>query len=86
MQKVTDQVAHFMCAAAILLVFSFGGLLGGAGAGLGCGLIREVSEAGGSRITWAEVKAHFAKSLNPWVDLAFWALGGVAAALLANWT
>lgn len=78
--KVTDQIAHFVAAMIILCLFAFGGIFGGAFAGLGCGLIRELTEAGGSRITFDEVQAHFTKS-DPWIDLAFWTLGGIAAAV-----
>jgi hypothetical protein len=75
---VTDQIAHFVVGAAILLTFALGGLIGGAVAGAACGLIRELTEAGGSRIALAEIKPHFEK-LDPWIDLAFWALGGAVA-------
>lgn len=75
---ITDQIAHFVLGAAILLTFAFGGLIGGAVAGLACGLIREMTEAGGARVTLSEIPTHFRK-LDPWVDLVFWSLGGVAA-------
>jgi hypothetical protein len=78
---VTDQIAHFVVGAAILLAFAFGGLIGGAVAGAACGLIRELTEAGGSRIALAEIGPHF-KKLDPWIDVAFWALGGVFASLV----
>jgi hypothetical protein len=76
---VTDQIAHFIVAMLLLSLFAFGGVLGAAAAGLGMGLIRELSEAGGSRIAWHEIRAHFAKGSDPWIDLAFWTLGGLAA-------
>lgn len=75
---VTDQIAHFVVGAAILLIFAFGGLVGGAVAGAACGLIRELTEAGGSRIALAEIPPHF-KKLDPWIDLLFWSLGGALA-------
>lgn len=78
---VTDQIAHFAVGAAILLTFAFGGLIGGAVAGLACGLIRELTEAGGSRIALAEIKPHF-KKLDPWIDLAAWSLGGAFASMV----
>lgn len=81
--KITDQIAHFAVAAAILSCFALGGIIGGAVAGLACGLIRELSEAGGSRIALAEIGPHFAKR-DPWIDLAFWTLGGIAAALVVQ--
>jgi hypothetical protein len=81
---VTDQIAHFVVGAAILLTFALGGLIGGVVAGLACGLIRELTEAGGSRIALAEIKPHFEK-LDPWIDLLFWSLGGAAASLVV-WT
>lgn len=83
MTKITDQIAHFSVALALLSLFALGGPIGGAVAGVGMGLIRELTEAGGSRIAWAEVPPHFAKR-DPWIDLAFWALGGLAAALIFN--
>ena len=80
---VTDQIAHVAIAAAILLSFALGGIAGGAAAGLACGLIREATEAGGSRIALAEIGPHFAK-LDPWIDLTFWTLGGIAASIIAS--
>lgn len=80
---ITDQIAHFAVALALLALFALGGPIGGALAGVGMGLIRELTEAGGSRIAWAEVPPHFARA-DPWIDLAFWALGGLAAALIFN--
>lgn len=82
MQKVTDQVAHFVCAAAVVMLFAPDAGALGLGIGLALGLVREVSEAGGSRITWAEVKAHFTKGIDPWLDLTFWTLGGLTGGAL----
>lgn len=79
----TDQIAHFTVALAVLALFASGGVIGGALAGCALGLIRELTEAGGSRITWAEVPPHFAKR-DPWIDLIFWTLGGIIAALIFN--
>jgi hypothetical protein len=81
-QQIIDQAAHFCVALVILALFAWGGIIGAALAGLGMGLIRELSEAGGSRITYAEVRAHFSKGRDPWIDLAFWALGGAVAGVL----
>ena len=93
MQDTIDQVVHFVCAAAISLAVSLGlalgyviggpdmafigSVVGGLIAGLACGLIREFSEAGGSRSTRAEVEEHF-RSGGAAVrkDLFFWSLGG----------
>lgn len=80
--RVTDQIAHFLLALAILTLFSLGGVFSGAAAGLCLGLIREASEAGGSRITFSEVVWHFRHKTDPWIDLAFWTLGGAVAGLL----
>jgi hypothetical protein len=80
-KKVTDQILHFSVGMFILTIFYFGGLVGGAVAGCACGLVRELSEAGGSRITVAELAPHFKKT-DPWIDLFFWTLGGIAAAVL----
>lgn len=81
---VTDQIAHFIVGAAILSLFALGGLTGGFVAGAAIGLIRELTEAGGSRITLAEIPPHFAKR-DPWIDLTFWSLGGGFASV-AVWT
>jgi hypothetical protein len=78
---VTDQLAHFVVAVALLCAFVSFGLFGGVLAGAGIGLVRELSEAGGSRIAWAEIPPHFAKR-DPWIDLFFWGLGGGVAKLL----
>jgi hypothetical protein len=78
---VTDQIAHFVVGAAILTLFTVGGTVGGFFAGVAIGLIRELTEAGGSRIAVSEIAPHFAK-LDPWIDLAFWGLGGLTAAFL----
>lgn len=80
---ITDQLAHFAVAVLILSLFAIGTVWAGALAGLALGLIRETAEAGGSRITFAEVEAHFRKR-DPWIDLTFWALGGIAASLIFN--
>lgn len=80
-RHITDQVAHFAVAAAILSTFALGTVWAGALAGLALGLIRELTEAGGSRIALAEIGPHFRKR-DPWIDLTFWMLGGAVAALL----
>jgi len=80
-RHITDQIAHFAAAFALLMLFAHLGLFGGLLAGLGIGLVRELSEAGGSRIALAEIAPHFRKR-DPWIDLAFWALGGLAAAVV----
>lgn len=83
-QAIIDQVLHFAVSALILSLFALGGIAGGAAAGLALGLIRETAEAGGSRITLSEVIWHFRKRLDPWIDLTFWTLGGIAVAMLVN--
>jgi len=80
---ITDQLAHFAVALALFALFALGGVIGGAVAGLGMGLIRELSEAGGSRISFSEIGPHFAK-VDPWIDLAFWTLGGLTAAIILS--
>lgn len=77
---VTDQILHFAIAVAILSVSTLG-WWGAMVAGAAIGLIRELTEAGGSRIALAEIAPHFTKR-DPWIDLGFWALGGLAASLL----
>lgn len=81
--QVTDQIVHFTVALAVLALFALGGLIGGAIAGAALGLIRELTEAGGSRIALAEIAPHFARR-DPWIDITFWTLGGVVAALIVN--
>lgn len=81
MQKYIDQAIHVVAGFGLVLLAS-GGVFGGLVAGLGIGLVRELSEAGDSRITYEEVKAHFTKGRDPWIDLAFWALGGAVAGVL----
>jgi len=81
LRHITDQIAHFAAAALILAIASVGTIWAGALAGLALGLIRETAEASGSRITLAEVLAHFRKR-DPWIDLAFWTLGGAVAAAI----
>lgn len=78
---VTDQMAHCLVAFAILSLASLGTFAACASAGLAMGLIRETAEASGSRISVAEVAAHFRKR-DPWIDLLFWTLGGAALGLL----
>ena len=80
---VTDQIAHFTVGAAILTLFALGGLIGGFVAGAVIGLVRELTEAGGSRITLAEIPVHFAKR-DPWIDLTFWGLGGGFASVVVR--
>lgn len=75
---MTDQILHVAVPIIVFAIFTHGGAFGGAFAGLACGLIRELSEAGGSRISLAEAKAHFQKR-DAWIDLAFWTLGGAVA-------
>lgn len=79
---IIDQSAHFLVAAIIGSAFLFGGLWGGAIGGAACGLIREVTEAGGSRIALKEIPPHFAR-LDPWIDLAFWSIGGLTVGAAA---
>lgn len=82
-QAITDQAMHFAAATLILSLFAIGTIWAGALAGLALGLIRETAEAGGSRMTRPEITAHFAKR-DPWIDLVFWTLGGIAAALAST--
>ena len=46
-RQALDQLAHFAAALGILALFSLGGVMFGALAGLGMGLIRELSATGG---------------------------------------
>lgn len=81
-RHITDQVAHFLAALAILSLFSLGGIFAGAAAGLALGLIRETAE-GIRRMTWASVTTQLAKR-DSQIDLAFWALGGAVAGVLVG--
>lgn len=83
LHSITDQIAHFIVALGLLALFAQGCLIAGAAAGLGMGLIRETAEGGGSRMTVAEIKAHF-KKRGAWIDLVFWSLGGLTAAALVG--
>ena len=80
MQKITDQAWHFGVAAGIGALFIYGGTIGGALAGLMCGLIREFTEVGGSRIELPELRPLLTKR-DFYIDCAFWALGGLVLAL-----
>lgn len=82
-QNVIDQLLHVLAAIAVVLLAHMG-VVGGMLAGFGCGLIRELSEAGGSRITLPEVKAHFTKGKDPYIDLASWAVGGALAGIFVG--
>lgn len=79
--NVTDQIWHFIVPTIVFSIFVFLGPFGGALAGLSLGLIRELTEASGSRITLIEVKEHFTK-LDPWIDVLFWTLGGLTASFI----
>lgn len=77
---ITDQAWHFgLAAAAVWLLTPAESPLLGAAFGLALGITREVTEATGSRIALAELPPHFTKR-DPWIDLAFWTLGGAAPA------
>ncbi|MEQ5789095.1 hypothetical protein J3454_14455 [Erythrobacter sp. NFXS35] len=81
-RQAIDQIAHFAAALVILLVFAEGGIIGGAVAGLGCGLIREVAESG-NPVRWPAVKAQLTQTDAP-LDILFWSLGGFVAAIITN--
>jgi len=82
LRHIADQAAHFAAALAILSLFAFGGIIGGALAGLGCGLIRETAE-GVRRMTLASIGTQLSKR-DSQIDLIFWTLGGIAAAVLVE--
>ena len=84
LRHITDQITHFAAAVLILAIASVGTIWAGALAGLALGLIRETAE-GVRRMTLAELAAHFAKR-DPWIDLAFWSLGGAVAVLAVRTT
>lgn len=79
-RALIDQTAHFAAGFVILSAFAFGGIPGGAVAGFGIGLVREISESG-TPVQWLSVKQQLTKTDAP-LDLLFWALGGAAAALI----
>jgi len=77
-KEIRDQLAH--AGASILLLLPFGLLpciLTGAIAGLGIGLIREITEEG--EVSRKALKA----ALGSKLDLSFWTLGGAIAGLIA---
>lgn len=81
--RIIDQSLHFAAALLIGLIFMAGGVIAGAIAGAGCGLVREVSESG-TPVRWAAVKAQLTQT-DAAIDVSFWAVGGSAAALIAGW-
>lgn len=82
MRFFIDQGAHFATALLVLTLAIHGGPVGGAIAGFLCGMIREVAEAG-NPVTFAKILHAPAKSDAP-LDLMFWTLGGMAAALIGG--
>lgn len=80
-KQLIDQSAHFVAAfiflAPLLLCPAWwSGLI----AGFGYGFVREVTEEGAT-ITWTNVK-NAVNNFSSQMDIAFWALGGMVAALL----
>ena len=81
MKELRDQAAHVAGAIVILLPLALLPCFAtGAFAGLGCGLIRELTEEG--KITLAALK-HCFTGPNSRRDLIFWTLGGLLVGILA---
>ena len=77
-KEIRDQALH--CAAALLCLLPvalFPSIITGAVSGLLVGLVREVTEEGDASL--AALKSAFGSKL----DLAFWAIGGALAGLIA---
>lgn len=78
MSELRDQAAH--AGAALIILLPFGlvpGILTGALAGFGLGLIREVTEEG--EVSTGALR----RALGSRLDLSFWTLGGAIAGLIA---
>ena len=81
-KELRDQVAHVAVATACLMPLAIQpGLLTGIIAGLGCGLIREVTEEG-APVTAAKIMRAF----RSYLDLSFWTAAGAVAGIVGNAT
>jgi|GEM_PF-1376723 len=78
--QARDQAPHFAAALAILAIFAIGGLVAGALAGAGIGLMRELGEAG-TPLTFEKAKVQLTQT-DAALDISFWALGGAVAGWL----
>lgn len=76
-KQLVDQSSHMLAAAVILSpVIAAPSLFTAVLAGLGLGIVREVTE-GGTKVNLESIKGAF----TPWscVDIAFWGIGGALA-------
>jgi hypothetical protein len=77
-KEIRDQLAHVGAAILCLLPIAvLPCIVTGLISGLGCGLIREITEE--DEVSLAALKA----ALDSRLDLSFWALGGAIAGLIA---
>ena len=77
-KELRDQALHAGAALAILLIYGLApGIITGALAGFGIGLVRELTEEG--EISLKALR----HALGSKLDLSFWALGGAIAGLIA---
>lgn len=78
MKELRDQAAHVAAGLAILAPLALHpSILTGAIAGLGIGMVREITEEG--EVSLKALKA----ALGSKLDLSFWALSGALAGLIA---
>ncbi len=84
--EILDQSAHMIVSLLILSIFLFGSkkrpLLSGLISGFFIGCIREVTEEG--TLVTLEVVTDVFKDIDAYIDLTFWALGGVLAGVLVK--
>jgi len=85
--EILDQSAHLVVSLLILSIFLFGSkhrpLLSGLISGFFIGCIREVTEEG--TLVTLEVVADVFKDVDAYIDLTFWALGGLLAGVVSKY-
>jgi len=85
--EILDQSAHIIVSLLILSIFLFGSkkkpLFSGLISGFFIGCIREVTEEG--TLVTLEVVADVFKDIDAYIDLTFWALGGLLAGIISKY-
>lgn len=77
MKELRDQSAHLIAAVVILLPLAlWPSIVTFTVAGFLCGMVREITEEG-TPVTLAKVRS----ALHSYLDLTFWALGGMVAGM-----